>query len=78
MKLYKFLSSFGIVRLLADGAIHPSYSETYHELNAAIVFQGKSFDAICKEIVAMEAIDQEVSTIENQSDIPATVIVIEI
>ena len=74
MKMYKFISSFGVVRLLAGGAIHPSYSETNRELNIAIGFQGKSFDAIRSEILAMEAIDQEVLAIKDQKDVPTTVI----
>ena len=65
MNLYKLISNFGVVRLLTDGATHPSYSKTDRELNAAIGFQGKSFDAIRKEILAMESIDQEVLAIKD-------------
>ena len=74
MKYYKFLSTFGIVRLLTDGATHPAYTEAEREINGAIGFQGKAFDAIRREIEAMEAIDQEVAAIKDQSFIPTTVI----
>lgn len=74
MKLFKFLSNFGIVRLLSGGAIHPSYSEENKRINQAIGFQGVSFDAIRNEMLAMDEVDQEVLAIENQPDVPVTVI----
>lgn len=74
MNMYKFISTFGVVRLLADGAIHPSYSESNREINLAVGFQGKSFEAIRKEILAMETIDQEVLAIQDKLHVPTTVI----
>jgi len=74
MSMYKSLSSFGIVRILAGGSIHPSYSKTNREMYVAIGFQGKSFDAIRREIQAMDLIDQEVLAINKLIDVPTTVI----